>query len=278
MCKHSTSLKPEIFGALFIPWNVLSGDSLGDAAITAIFVPFKNETYQCTQWRCLFARCFFLQTCKVSTASTLPNFVRKQATSWKITSFGTMFNAGNNINPSMPWLMLYLPHILFFPKINTCQCCQWSCLFLRCFFFRISNLPTTSSLPKFMWKQAQSWKTARHWCNFYSLKSFKTLQGLQKPINHLARRFFSDNSWTAEGASTSKTLQERFTRDLSGFSDSQHTVLIAWRNPCLRKWHSWHRCRSLFSLQWHSFVANRNLSVRHKCVMHFDRAGKDLHD
>jgi len=45
--------------------------------------------------------------------------------------------------------------------------------------------------------------------------------GAQKPIYRLAQRFFRDNSRTAEGMSTSKTLQERFSCDLSVRSNSK---------------------------------------------------------
>jgi len=66
---------------------------LGLCCIYCAFVPFRIQTYQCSRWRCLFVRYFFFRMCSLSTASTLPNFVRKQATIWKIRNIGTIFVA-----------------------------------------------------------------------------------------------------------------------------------------------------------------------------------------
>jgi len=43
-------------------------------------------------------------------------------------------------------------------------------------------------------------------------KSFKTLQGPQKPIYRLAQWFFNDNLRTTKGMSTGKTFQKGFVR------------------------------------------------------------------
>jgi len=86
------------------------------AVSTAFFVSFRIQTYQCSRWRCLFARYFFFQICSLSTASTLPNFVCKQATIWKSTNIDTIFISWKDINPSMSWLMLWWLLSLFLAK------------------------------------------------------------------------------------------------------------------------------------------------------------------
>jgi len=63
MCKQSTSSKPKIIKALFFAWNVFNPSkcfqpTLFHAVFTVFFVPFKIQTYQCSQQSCLFARYF----------------------------------------------------------------------------------------------------------------------------------------------------------------------------------------------------------------------------
>jgi len=48
-------------------------NTLVDAAFIAIFVPFENQTDQCSQFSCIFVR-FFFQICSLPTTSMLPNF------------------------------------------------------------------------------------------------------------------------------------------------------------------------------------------------------------
>jgi len=133
-------------------------DTLVYAVFTAFFVPFRIQTYQCSRWRCLFTRYFFFRICSLSSASPLPNFVRKQATIWKITNIETICISWKNINPSMPWLILWLLQKFVSCENQTYQCCKWSCLSVRCFFFPVCILPTASTMPNFMRKWAQSWK------------------------------------------------------------------------------------------------------------------------
>jgi len=86
------------------------------AVFIALFVRFRIQTYQCSRWRCLFARYFFFRICSLSVASTLPNFARTQATMWNITNIDTICISWKDINSSMPWLMLWLLQSLFFAK------------------------------------------------------------------------------------------------------------------------------------------------------------------
>jgi len=72
----------------YINWCIIlllesfqSINALVYAVLAVLFVPFNIQTYQCSQGSCLFARYFFYRICSLSTASTLPNFMRKQATS-----------------------------------------------------------------------------------------------------------------------------------------------------------------------------------------------------
>jgi len=81
-----------------------------------------------------------------------------------------------------------------------------------CEMLFLSNLYPTNhfNIAKFHAQISTKLKKQRHWFNVHSLKSFKTLQGPQKPIYHLVWQFFSDKSRNTEGTSTGKTLQERF--------------------------------------------------------------------
>ena len=85
-----------------------------------------------------------LQRCQI--------FVRKQAIIWKITNIDTIFISWKDINPWMPWLMLWLLQKFVTCENQTCPCCKWSCLFVRCFLFPICILPTAWTLPSFMLK------------------------------------------------------------------------------------------------------------------------------
>jgi len=84
-------------------------------------------------------RYLFFWMCSLSTASTLPNFMCKQATSWKITNIDT-FHCLERYKP-INTLADAVITAKFVPCENqTYQCCQWSFVFVRCFFFQICIL------------------------------------------------------------------------------------------------------------------------------------------
>ena len=79
---------------------------LGLCCVHCVFSSFQNTNLPMFAMELPFASYCFFRICSLSTASTLPNFVRKQATIWKITNIDTIFTAWKDINPSVPWLIL----------------------------------------------------------------------------------------------------------------------------------------------------------------------------
>ena len=157
---------------------------LGLCCIHCVFCSFHNsnlpfiiQTYQCSRWRCLFARYFFFRICSLSIASTLPNFVRKQA---------------NNLKNYKQWYNLYCletykPISALADAVITAKVCslrQPNLPMLQmklsfCVMLFLSYLYPTNrfNVAKVHAQISTKLKKQRHWFNIHSLKSYKTLLG-----------------------------------------------------------------------------------------------------
>jgi len=124
---------------------------------------------------------------------------------------------------------------LLLGKICTHQCLGWCCDYWKSLFLAKIKPTHVVNEAAFLWDAfsfqfisyqplnvakfhaqiSTKLKKQRNCFNIHSLKSFKTLYRPQKLIYHLAWRVFSNNLQTTKGLSTGKTLQERFSCDLS---------------------------------------------------------------
>ena len=77
-----------------------------------------------------FLRYFFFRICSISTTSTYPNFMRKQATIWKITNIGTIFIAWKDINH---------------------QCLGWCCNYCKSLFLAKTKPTNVVNKADFLW-------------------------------------------------------------------------------------------------------------------------------